>query len=100
MKNDCYTHLITDELANIKQLIKKAEHYLGESEKKTLDFVKLSNDGPAVQNILSYLGMSDKKNMRLVSKDWYRIVTNFDQSFRFLYSSISNMSFSDLIYVD
>ena len=67
-------------------LIKKAEHYLDESEKERLDVVKLSDDGPALLTLLSYLPMKDKKNMRLVSKDWYRIVTDFDQSFRFLYS--------------
>ena len=67
-------------------LIKKAEHYLDESEKERLDVVKLSDDGPALLTLLSYLPMKDKKNMRLVSKDWYRIVTEFDQSFRFLYS--------------
>ena len=67
-------------------LIKKAEHYLDESEKERLDVVKLSDDGPALLTLLSYLDMDDKNNMRLVSKDWYRIVTEFDQSFRFLYS--------------
>ena len=69
-------------------LIKKAEHYLDESEKERLDVVKLSDDGPALLTLLSYLPMKDKKNMRLVSKDWYRIVTEFDKSFRFLYSSL------------
>ena len=64
-------------------LIKKAEHYLDESEKKRIDLVRLSDDGPALLTLLSYLDMDDKKNMRLVSKDWYRIVTEFDQSFRF-----------------
>ena len=63
-------------------LIKKAEHYLDESEKKRIDLVRLSDDGPALLTLLSYLDMDDKKNMRLVSKDWYRIVTEFDQSFR------------------
>ena len=69
-------------------LIKKAEHYLDESEKERLDVVKLSDDGPALLTLLSYLPMKDKKNMRLVSKDWYRIVTDFDQSFRLFYSSL------------
>ena len=85
-KNDCYTNLITEELGTVNTLIKKAEHYLDESEKERLDVVKLSDDGPALLTLLSYLDMDDKKNMRLVSKDWYRIVTEFDQSFRFLYS--------------
>ena len=69
-------------------LIKKAEHYLDESEKERLDVVKLSDDGPALLTLLSYLPIKDKKNMRLVSKDWYRIVTEFDKSFRFPYSSL------------
>ena len=72
-------------------LIKKAEHYLDESEKERLDVVKLSDDGPALLTLLSYLDMDDKKNMRLVSKDWYRIVTEFDQSFRYLYFSLENI---------
>ena len=69
-------------------LIKKAEHYLDESEKERLDVVKLSDDGPALLTLLSYLDIDDKKNMRLVSKDWYRIVTEFDPSFRLLYFSL------------
>ena len=85
-KNDCYTNLITEELGTVNTLIKKAEHYLDESEKERLDVVKLSDDGPALLTLLSYLDMDDKMNMRLVSKDWYRIVTEFDQSFRFPYS--------------
>ena len=90
-KNDCYTNLITHTLATINTLIKKAEHYLEESEKKRLDLVKLSDDGPALVTILSYLDIEDKKNMRLVSKDWYTIVTEFDKSFRYIFSSLSNL---------
>ena len=90
-KNDCYTNLITHTLATVNTLIKKAEHYLEESEKKRLDLVKLSDDGPAMLNILFYLSKEDKKNMRLVSKDWYRIVMDFGQSFRYIYSSLSNL---------
>ena len=85
-KNDCYTNLITHTLATVNTLIKKAEHYLDESENERMDVVKLSDDGPALLTLLSYLPLKDKKNMRLVSKDWYRIVTEFDQSFRFPYS--------------
>ena len=87
-KNDCYTNLLTETLGTVNTLIKKAEHYLDESEKERLDVVKLSDDGPALVTILFYLDMQDKKNMRLVSKHWYSIVTQFDQSFRYIYSSL------------
>ena len=64
--------------------MKKAQHYLRESEKERVDLVKLADDGPALSTLLSYLSIQDKRNMRLVSKDWYRIVTDFDPSFRSL----------------
>ena len=87
-KNDCYTNLITHTLATVNTLIKKAEHNLEEREKKRLDLVKLSDDGPALVTILSYLDIEDKKNMRLVSKDWYKVVTEFNKSFRLIHSSL------------
>jgi len=55
-KNDCYTNLITEELGTVNTLIKKAEHYLDESEKERLDVVKLSDDGPALQTLFSWGG--------------------------------------------
>ena len=66
----------------INDIIAQARYCIKESQKIRIDLVRLSDYGPALQRVFYYLPLADKKKMRLVSKDWYNIVTQFDKSFR------------------
>ena len=91
IRQDYHTNELLDIINSLKEdleeKLNQAKYHLMKSNTSKIDLVRLSDHGPAFETLLYYLPWTDRKNLRLVSKDVCRIVTEFDKSFRkLLYS--------------